>query len=127
MASLIEKTFKDLKISGKSAFIPYITAGDPDINLSKKILNALPEGGADIIEIGMPFSDPMADGPAIQQSSLRALNNGKDMKKLLVKLKNNGLSDVTCNILSGTRHESLNEINRDKTTNQFIDWLQSRF
>ena len=54
-------------------------------------------------------------------------NNGKDMKKLLVKLKNNGLSDVTCNILSGTRHESLNEINRDKTTNQFIDWLQSRF
>ena len=54
-------------------------------------------------------------------------NNGKDMKKLLVKLKNNGLSDVTCNILNGTRHESLNEINRDKTTNQFIDWLQSRF
>ena len=54
-------------------------------------------------------------------------NNGKDMKKLLVKLKNNGLSDVTCNILNDTRHESLNEINRDKTTNQFIDWLQSRF
>ena len=54
-------------------------------------------------------------------------NNGKDMKKLLVKLKNNGLSDVTCNILNGTRHESLNEINRDKTINQFIDWLLSRF
>ena len=53
--------------------------------------------------------------------------NGKDMKKLLLKLNNIGLTDVTCNILNGTRHESLNEINRDKTTNQFIDWLQSRF
>ena len=54
-------------------------------------------------------------------------NNGKDMEKLLVKLKNNGLSDVTCNILNDTRHESLNEINREKTTKEFIDWLQVRF
>lgn len=102
MSSLIEKTFKDLKISGKSAFIPYITAGDPDINLSQKILNALPEGGADIIEIGMPFSDPMADGPAIQQSSLRALDNGQDMKKTFSMIKNFRIqNDYTPIILMG--------------------------
>jgi tryptophan synthase alpha chain len=87
MPSRIKKTFDDLKIKGKSAFIPYITAGDPDINLSQKILDSLPEGGADIIEIGMPFSDPMADGPAIQQSSLRALGNGQDMKKTISMVK----------------------------------------
>ena len=83
----IEQTFKELKLKGKSAFIPYITAGDPDIGLSQKILNALPRGGADIIEIGMPFSDPMADGPAIQQSSLRALSNGQNMKRTLSMVK----------------------------------------
>ena len=71
MSSRIKKTFKELNLKGKSAFIPYITAGDPDIDLSQKILDSLPKGGADIIEIGMPFSDPMADGPAIQKSSLR--------------------------------------------------------
>lgn len=87
MSSRIEQTFKELKLKGKSAFIPYITAGDPDIGLSQKILNALPRGGADIIEIGMPFSDPMADGPAIQQSSLRALSNGQDMKRTLSMVK----------------------------------------
>ena len=53
--------------------------------------------------------------------------NGSDMEKLAVKLINNGLSDVTCNILENTRHESLNEINRDKTTEQFIKWLEDRF
>jgi len=87
MPSRIKKTFDDLRIKGKSAFIPYITAGDQDINLSQKILDSLPEGGADIIEIGMPFSDPMADGPAIQQSSLRALGNGQDMKKTISMVK----------------------------------------
>ena len=54
-------------------------------------------------------------------------NSGKDMEKLALKLKNNGLSDVTCNILDATRHESLNEINREETTKEFIDWLQVRF
>ena len=83
MSSRIKKTFKELNLKGKSAFIPYITAGDPDIDLSQKILDSLPGGGADIIEIGMPFSDPMADGPAIQKSSLRALDNGQDMNKTL--------------------------------------------
>ena len=54
-------------------------------------------------------------------------NNGRDMEKLAVKLRNNGLSDVTCKILERTRHESLNEINRDQTTEQFINWLNERF
>ena len=54
-------------------------------------------------------------------------NNGKDMEKLALKLKNNGLSDVTCNILDNTRHESLNEVNRDHTTKEFMNWLDSRF
>ena len=54
-------------------------------------------------------------------------NNGKDMEKLAAKLKKNGVLDVTCNILDATRHESLNEINRDNTTKEFIDWLNARF
>ena len=54
-------------------------------------------------------------------------NNEKDMEKLALKLKNNGLSDVTCNILDNTRHESLNEVNRDHTTKEFMNWLDSRF
>ena len=54
-------------------------------------------------------------------------NNGKDMEKLALKLKNNGLSDVTCNILDNTRHESLNEVNRNQTTKEFMNWLDSRF
>jgi tryptophan synthase alpha chain len=88
MPSRIEKTFKELKVQGRSAFIPYVTAGDPDINLSQKILNSLPSGGADIIEVGMPFSDPMADGPAIQQAGIRALGNGQNMKKTFSMVKN---------------------------------------
>ena len=88
MSSRIEKTFKEIKAQGRSAFIPYVTAGDPDINLSQKILNSLPRGGADIIEVGMPFSDPMADGPAIQQAGIRALGNGQNMKKTFSMVKN---------------------------------------
>lgn len=83
MTSRISKVFRDLKLEKRSAFIPYITAGDPDRDLSQMIFEALPSGGADIIELGMPFSDPMADGPSIQESSLRSLNQGQDMKKTL--------------------------------------------
>ena len=83
MTSRISKVFKDLRLEKRSAFIPYITAGDPDRNLSQMIFEALPSGGADIIELGMPFSDPMADGPSIQESSLRSLDQGQDMNKTL--------------------------------------------
>ena len=87
MSSRISKVFKNLRLNKRSAFIPYITAGDPDIELSQMILESLPLGGADIIEIGMPFSDPMADGPSIQDSSLRSLNNGHDMNKTLMMIE----------------------------------------
>ena len=78
--SRIEKTFKSLK---RPALITFITAGDPDYEKSLSVLKALPEAGADIIELGMPFTDPMADGPVIQAAGLRALDAGATMKKTL--------------------------------------------
>ena len=75
----IEKRFKDLKKAGRTGLVTFITAGDPNNVTSNEILKKLPDSGADIIELGMPFSDPMADGPAIQASSLRSLNNGNSM------------------------------------------------
>ena len=71
--SFISLTFEKLKSVNLKAFIPYITAGDPDLATTEKLLFALAESGADIIELGIPFSDPMADGPVIQRASERAL------------------------------------------------------
>src|SRR6185503_21247320 len=71
--SRIKKTFADLQKRGEAALIPFITAGDPDLGTTLKIMRALERGGADCIELGMPFSDPTADGPTIQRSSERAL------------------------------------------------------
>ena len=71
--SRIAKTFAELKKRGESALIPFITAGDPDLDTTLKIMRALERGGADCIELGIPFSDPTADGPTIQRSSERAL------------------------------------------------------
>jgi tryptophan synthase alpha chain len=81
--SRIAARFAELKRSGRAAFVPFVTAGDPDLETSEAILAALPAAGADLIELGMPFSDPMADGPAVQASSLRALQSGQDMHKTL--------------------------------------------
>ena len=81
--SRIDRRFAALKKEGRPALVTFISAGDPDLETSRKILEGLPKAGADIIELGMPFSDPMADGPAIQASSLRALKAGQDMKKTL--------------------------------------------
>ena len=83
----IEKTFRDLKSSNQSALITFITAGDPNFNHSKKILFNLPNAGADLIEIGVPFSDPMADGPVIQKSYKRAIKNGVNLDKVLKLVK----------------------------------------
>jgi tryptophan synthase alpha chain len=69
----ITKRFEQLKREGRKAFIPYITAGDPDLRTTEELILALDEAGADIIELGVPFSDPMADGPVIQRASERAL------------------------------------------------------
>jgi tryptophan synthase alpha chain len=79
----IEKKFESIKALGKRAFVPFVTAGDPDLDTSKRIVLALAETGADIIELGVPFSDPMADGPTIQASSQRALKNGVKLNDVL--------------------------------------------
>jgi len=79
----IAKRFADLKAAGRAGLVTFITAGDPNYDVSSVLLKQLPEAGADIIELGMPFSDPMADGPAIQASSQRALDNGASMIKTL--------------------------------------------
>jgi tryptophan synthase alpha chain len=83
MTTRIEQRFAALKGEGRAALVTFVTAGDPDYATSLAILRALPQAGADVIELGMPFTDPMADGPAIQASSLRALKAGQDMKKTL--------------------------------------------
>ena len=72
MTTRIDTRFAELKKEGRAAFVTFLMAGDPDLETSLAIIKALPKAGADIIEIGMPFTDPMADGPAIQASGLRA-------------------------------------------------------
>ncbi|KAB2849352.1 MAG: tryptophan synthase subunit alpha [Hyphomicrobiaceae bacterium] len=81
--SRIEQRFAEVKAKGRAAFVAFITAGDPDLETSRQILFGLPAAGADVIELGMPFSDPMADGPAVQASSLRALKAGQTLRKTL--------------------------------------------
>ena len=81
--SRIPRRFAALKAEGRAGLIPFITAGDPDPATSLELLRALPEAGADLIELGMPFSDPMADGPAIQAASQRALKAGMTLSGTL--------------------------------------------
>jgi tryptophan synthase alpha chain len=83
MTTRIDTRFAALRKEGRTALVTFTTAGDPDYESSLALLKALPKAGADIIEMGMPFSDPMADGPAIQASSQRALKSGQTMKKTL--------------------------------------------
>jgi tryptophan synthase alpha chain len=79
----IDTRFADLAKQGRSAFVTYVMAGDPDPVTSLDIVKALPKAGADIIELGIPFTDPMADGPSIQAAGLRALKGGMTLKKTL--------------------------------------------
>jgi tryptophan synthase alpha chain len=83
MTTRIDRRFADLKAQGRAALVTFLTAGDPDPETSLAILRALPAAGADVVELGMPFTDPMADGPAIQMSSQRALAAGQTLKKTL--------------------------------------------
>jgi tryptophan synthase alpha chain len=87
VTSRIADKFAALKKEGRAALVTFVTAGDPDAATSLKIVSGLPKAGADIIELGMPFTDPMADGPAIQAAGLRALKSGASMKKTLALLK----------------------------------------
>src|SRR5713226_2688310 len=87
MTTRIDARFAELKREGRAAFITFLMAGDPDIDTSLAILKALPKAGADVIEIGMPFTDPMADGPAIQAAGLRALKGGQTLRKTLALVR----------------------------------------
>jgi len=82
-ATRIDRRFAGLKAKDRAALVTFLTAGDPDPETSLAILRALPAAGADVIELGMPFTDPMADGPAIQLSSQRALKRGQTMRRTL--------------------------------------------
>ncbi len=79
----IDACFANLKAQGRGALVTFITAGDPSYDVGLEVLLALPDAGADVVELGMPFSDPMADGPAIQLASERALKAGQTMRKTL--------------------------------------------
>ncbi|MFA4828343.1 MAG: tryptophan synthase subunit alpha [Thermodesulfovibrionales bacterium] len=83
----IERTFKELKSLNKKAFIPYIMAGDPSVERTKELVLVLEECGADIIELGVPFTDPLADGPTIQRAAERALKEGVTLKAVLALVK----------------------------------------
>jgi tryptophan synthase alpha chain len=83
MTTRIEARFAQLRKQGRSAFVTFLMAGDPDPSTSLAIIKAMPAAGADIIEVGMPFTDPMADGPSIQAAGLRALKAGMTLKKTL--------------------------------------------
>ena len=84
----IDKKFRDLKSKKKPAFIPFITAGDPDLHTTKALILEFEKRGADIIELGIPFSDPIADGPIIQASYYRALVRGTKVAQILDMVSN---------------------------------------
>ena len=97
--SRIDQKFADLKTKDRTALVTFTTAGDPDYDTALNILRGLPAAGADIIELGMPFSDPMADGPAIQAASIRALKGGMTIIKTLNMVKEFRKNDQTTPII----------------------------
>jgi tryptophan synthase alpha chain len=99
MSTRIDQRFAELKGQGRAALVTFLTAGDPDAAISLAILRALPAAGADLIELGMPFTDPMADGPAIQMSSQRALKAGQTLAKTLAMVREFRQADTTTPIV----------------------------
>jgi tryptophan synthase alpha chain len=87
MPTRIDQRFAKLRDAARPALVTFVTAGDPDYDTSLEILKALPAAGADVVELGMPFSDPMADGPAVQAAGLRALTGGQTMVKTLAMVR----------------------------------------
>ena len=98
-AGRIDRRFAALKKEGRAALVTFTMAGDPDYATSLAILKALPKAGADVIELGMPFTDPMADGPAIQAAGLRALHAGQTLKKTLAAVRDFRAGDDTTPIV----------------------------
>jgi tryptophan synthase alpha chain len=102
MTTRIDRRFAALKAEGRAGLVTFVTAGDPDPATSLALLQALPAAGADVVELGMPFTDPMADGPAVQASSLRALRAGQTLRKTLEIVRTfRGQDDQTPIVLMG--------------------------
>ncbi len=102
MTTRIDRRFAALREEGRAALVTFVMAGDPDYEASLAILKALPHAGADLIELGMPFTDPMADGPAIQGAELRALRTGQNMKRTLALVREfRGGDETTPIVLMG--------------------------
>jgi tryptophan synthase alpha chain len=102
MSTRIEKRFAAVKGEGRAALVTFTMAGDPDYATSLALAKALPKAGADVIELGMPFTDPMADGPAIQAAGLRALRSGQTLKKTLALVREfRAADDATPIVLMG--------------------------
>src|SRR4051812_37826186 len=99
MTTRIDARFAQLKTEGRSAFVTFVMAGDPDPETSLAIVKALPQAGADVIVLGIPCTDPMADGPSIQAAGLRALNAGMTLKKTLAMVKSFRESDAATPIV----------------------------
>jgi tryptophan synthase alpha chain len=100
--SRIGRRFRELQSAGRAGLVTYLTCGDPDAESFARILAGLPEAGADLIEVGMPFSDPMADGPAIQAAGLRALKAGMTLKNVLAIVRGfRAVDDATPIVLMG--------------------------
>jgi tryptophan synthase alpha chain len=99
MTTRIDRRFAELKHEGRPALVTFITAGDPDPDTSLEIMKKLPGAGADVIELGMPFSDPMADGPAIQLAGQRALKGGQTMVRTLEMVRDFRKGDDTTPIV----------------------------
>ena len=95
----IDTKFADLKSQGKSAFVAFVMAGDPDYETSLEIVRGMPAAGVDVIELGMPFTDPMADGPAIQLAGQRALETGMTLKRTLQMVRDFREGDETTPIV----------------------------
>jgi tryptophan synthase alpha chain len=93
LTTRIDRRFAALKSEGRAALVTFLMSGDPDYETSLAIVKALPGAGADVIELGMPFTDPMADGPAIQAAGLRALKSGQTLKKTLAMVSGFRTSD----------------------------------
>ncbi|WP_420133010.1 tryptophan synthase subunit alpha [Rhodopseudomonas sp.] len=99
MTTRIDTRFAELKRQGRKALVTFVMAGDPDLDTCLQVLKSLPAAGSDIIEIGMPFTDPMADGPAIQAAGLRALHGGTTLKKTLGLVRDFRKDDATTPIV----------------------------
>jgi len=93
--SRVAQRFAELKAAGRKGLVPYIAAGDPEPALTVPLLHALARAGADVIELGVPFSDPMADGPVIQRATERAIRNGVGLKQVLAMVEAFRRDDVT--------------------------------